>query len=257
MTEAISQREAARRAGLSESTIRHHISTGALASAVLPNGKLDAEKVEKLLPRIVQKGTVAPAALAVAKTRRLRAQVSALGHEVEDLQRQYIPAVDAERAVLQMMDGIAGRIRRLPDTAKTLTGLPAKLVHTMLRDRIHAALTAISSAAFAERENEPWWDKPIKREVDLSSMSENDLLARRITLQATKMEIDNMRERGVVRPVTESVREAGERLATAKSLLLAIPSRVAEQVAAASPAVARKMVAEEVGHVLAELGVAS
>jgi hypothetical protein len=79
----------------------------------------------------------------------------------------------------------------------------------------------------------------------------------KLDLGATKMTIQRTIASGEVRLVADVVREAGERIATAKSVLLAIPSRVDQRLAGSTPAEAIALVTREVAGVFRELGVAA
>jgi hypothetical protein len=252
MAESISRREAARRHGINEATIRKHIDSGGLAAAVLPNGKLDAAKVAALLPTIITRGAVAPVALTSARNRRLRAQVAVLGDTVEGLQRAFVPVAASQRIAISALRPVREHLGRISEAAKSAAGLPAKVAHDHIRTIIHNALAVISREALGRGEV-PWWDEPVRHDVDLAKLSANDLLAQRANLQAVKLEVEHMVERGDVRPVRELVAEMGERLTVAKSLLVAIPARVAPQVPDSTASEVHALVAAEIDGVLAQL----
>ncbi|RYE07392.1 MAG: hypothetical protein EOP22_18010 [Hyphomicrobiales bacterium] len=256
----ISRRELARRADVTEATIRRHLRSGALWEAVLPDGTLDPVKGLALLRTVVTKGKVVDSGLRRATDRFTAAQVGRLEDEVADLQRRYVPVADGDALVAAGMARIAGHLRPLAGSIATAAGLPAKLVFDHARTCIHNALSAISADLLSGSQPE-WWDEPIDAWWNEPTpaaprpMSAVALKAAKLDLGATKLTIERMARNGDVRAVSDIVAESDERVATAKSVLLAIPSRVYEKLSAATPLEGRAMVAEEMAGVFRELGV--
>ena len=260
--EGISRRELARRAGINESSVRKHIASGALDGAILADGSLHRDTAVKLLRGVITRGTLAAPALRKATDRFTAAQVGILEDEVADLQRRYAPAAEVANAAAESAERIATYFRPLVDTISIAAGRPAKAVHEHARDAIYEALTVLSSDFLSEAGGQwwnvpvtPWWEEATPRARPTPSAVA--LKTKKLDLSATKLEILRMIDSGELRAVSDVVREASERIATAKSVLLAIPSRVDQRLSAATPAEARALVAKEVGGVLRELGLPS
>ena len=249
MPESISRREAARRAGIDESTVRKHIESGALAAAVLSDGRLDAAKVAKMLPRIVSKGPVAPAALTTARSRRLRAEVLRLTDEVEDLAADTIAPAEAEEMLAEQRAILASQLQAVPEQAAALAGRPAPEVLKTLREVIFAALETRAEAA--DEDEDEWWNEP--DEVDVAALAPSILLARRIDLTAQRLEIEHALSRGTLVKIGDVAAAFEDKLVVAKSILAAIPSRLSQTIAAASPPEAMQLVRAEVEGALREL----
>ncbi|MEQ1770960.1 MAG: hypothetical protein ABL879_14090 [Devosia sp.] len=255
MPEAISRREAARRHGVNESTVRKAIASGGLAKAILPNGKLDAAKVADLLPKLVTRGPVLPVALVTARTRRLRIQVETLRDEVEAMKLATIPPEDAAATWASTRDGLVAHIVAIPGRVEACAGLPAREAHEQLLGIINALLDEASApdepAWWDEAPNgDAWWDEPLS---DVMRMTPTMLLAARINLQAERDEIERALTVGRLRSVADFADAVSAQMSVAKSLVLALPGRVASQAEHATGEQLRSLVAFEVQHVIAEL----
>jgi hypothetical protein len=246
--EGISRREAARLAGIDESTVRKAIKDGALDKALLSDGSLSAEKALRALAENIQSGRNVPMALTAAKSRRLRAQVDRLEDEV-GIMRASAVSIDDIAAILDEQRAIVvNRMAGVPwDAGTSLVGKPSADAHRALRDLI---LGALERTADDDSDNvEPDEDQ----QIALSSLSANSLTAHRINLQAEKIEIETAISRGDMRPAMEVVGEFEEKLGACKSLLTSIPSRLAHFAEASTPVEFEAMVAAEIGKALAEL----
>ena len=250
--EGISRRELARRHDISESTVRRHVESGALKDALLADGTLHPRKAGEALRRVLSSGKVVPKDLADARQRRLVAQVRKVGDEVAGLRRTSVLPSAVTGLVDDALKRIAGHLRAIPLRARDLAGRAADDVQRALRDLAFNALEAISSDPLPEH---PWWNEPVDPPlIDIASLSPNALTARRIDLVAQKLEIQRARDRGELLDVDEEIEAIGVKLATIKTLLLAIPGRVAYAVAGADPDEAAAIVAAEVEELLADRG---
>lgn len=251
--QGISRRELARRMDVSETTVRRHVDAGTLASALLRDGSLDPRKATEALAKALSSAKVVPRELVDARTRRLRAQTQKQTDEVEELQLSVVtPAIAADLAREQATI-IAGHLRRVPDAAARLTGLPAPQVRLRLKRLLSEALEAIHEYDGGEDEGEEWWNEVAARPIDLDRLPANALLARRIDLAAQKIEVEHALARGELVRTDTMIAEFEARLAVAKSLLTAIPGRVADQFETLSAEAVRALVAAELDGALAEL----
>lgn len=248
---AISRRELARRVGCSERVVRNRIADGSLSVALCDDGLLDAERGEKLLSRIISKGKAAPAALSSARTRKLRAQTATLQDEVEDMRASAITPEDATALMSEQCRVIADALTGLAWDAGTLAGKSAPDAANGLRDLVHAALSTVSAADVDLPED----DEDDDESPDLDEMSPVDLAARRLALQAEALELKRDLDRGDMLPVVDVVVSFEKALTTAKSLLLAIPSRCATYAESDTPAAFEARVQVEVDGALSELTV--
>lgn len=224
--EGISRRELASRHGISETAVRKHIANGNLVGAVLPDGSLDPDIAARLLVGTIQKGTAVPVALRTAKTRRLRAQVAGLLDKVEAMRQMVISTEDADKLLAGERQPTIVRLRRIPNDFKKAAGMNARdaartmnaLVHEVLED-----LAAEPADYGEERSPAP----SVDARPDLSTMSPNGLAALRINLSAELMEMKQALANGRARSVVEVLNEWEAKLAASKSLLLALPGRLA------------------------------
>lgn len=250
--EGISRREAARRAGITDRTVRRAIDSGALAKALLPDGSLHPERTLQLLSQHVQTGRRVPAALTTAKTRRLRAQVAKVADEVAAVRGASITVADVESEQRAQIATLKTHLGGLPwDAGNAAAGKPAPTAHQILRRLLYEALGRITDAEPAALpypgpdDSEP--------EPDLGTLSPNDLTARRIALQAEKMEIETALARGHMVNLAEAVEAFDLRLSVCKSLLMAMPGRVAQAAPSSTPAQLEALVQIEVDGAMAEL----
>ncbi len=167
--EGITRREAGRRAGIDESTVRKHLKAGALDKAVLADGSLHPEKVLKLLSEVVQRGPRTPTYLTTAKTRRARAQVAKLSDEVSTLRASALHAEDVDRLYLEQALPVAKAFASVPwDAGTIVAGKPAEVAFRSLRDLIAGAFRRASDAdaeILFKEDGEP------EPEPDLSTLS--------------------------------------------------------------------------------------
>ncbi len=250
--EGISRREAARRAGVNEATIRKHLANGDLAGALLSDGSLDAAKVERLAARTIQKGPVAPMALSSARNRRLRAQVGNLIDDVAASRANAITQADADAAMDEQRKVFADKVAGFAWTVGTeAAGKPASEAFATIRDSVHRVLERLSSPESDAPDSD---EDPNDNEApDLDVLSPNDLAARRINLQAEKMEIERALARGDMVLVDEAARDFDTRMATFKSLFTAIPASVANQAETLTPDDLEALVQIEVDQALEAL----
>lgn len=248
--EGISRRELARRHDISESTVRRHVESGALADALLADGSLDSRKASEALRRILSAGKTVPRDLSDARVRRLRAQVRKLGDEVSELRATSIMPADATKLAAVQMDLVARYLRRVPKLAVDFAGHPAAEARAGLRGIILEALEALFEDEGPEH---PWWDDPIEAApINVDALTPNGLQARKIDLAAEKMEMQRSRANGALLDVDKQADAFETKLTVIKSQLLAIPARVSQAVSVAEPDEVARIVGAEVEELLAE-----
>ncbi|HWA18755.1 MAG TPA: hypothetical protein VG757_07130 [Devosia sp.] len=211
---------------------------------------MDPELSERLLSAVITRGRFTTPALGKAQDRFLRSQVATLADDVDDLQLRYLPRESGDRIVARVLKLLRAHLLKLPDTIASAAGLPARQVLDHAKACVHSALTEISDEFLAPR---AWWDEPLRKAAAPLPLEPNRVKAAKLNLAATKSDIERLVARGDVRSRRDIVREVGERVATAKSLLLALPGRIDQSVSVASPHEARALIAAEVDGVLAEL----
>lgn len=249
--QGISRRELARRLDVSETTVRRHVDSGALADALLRDGSLDPRKAVDALTKALSGAKVVPRELADARTRRLRVQVARLVDEVAHLRQSAIPPADLKTALDEQVIVICRHLRTIPKAASVLAGQTAAEVLPALKSIVFDALEANTGDHAGEDE---WWnDGPEPAPVDLKSMSPNALLAKRVDLTAQALEIRHALARGDLINVAEAAQAFEEKLAVLKSALFALPGRVAHAFESASPAEACDFVTAEIEEAISAL----
>lgn len=249
--EGITRREAGRRAGVDESTVRKHLRSGALDKAVLADGSLHSEKVLKLLSEVVQRGPRTPTYLTTAKTRRARAQVEKLGDEVAAYRASAIHVDDVDRLRLEQALPVVRAFQSLSwDAGNLVAGKPAADAFRALRELVEGAFKRASDADAAVSFED---DDGAEPEPDIMELSPNELAARRLALQAEKLEIETLISRGEMRAIGEVVREFEARNGAAKSMLAAISHRLSSAAETATPEEFEAMVDESLVEAFAEL----
>jgi len=248
-TSGVSRRAYARSRNISEATVRKYVAEGKLAQAVLPDGTLDAERADQLLASSIVRGNALPVALVTARIRKLRVQVQSLHDEVSELQRKVLPPDVAASMVGELDYHLVTRhIRPIAErVAPAVAGRQAEAAHVVLRDAIIDLLETITSSA-------PIFD-PVdeEAELELDGTTETQLLAMRTNLQAEKLEIERALAKGRLRRTSEIIEECEEKGAISKSLLLALPGRLAIFMENASVEQARALIAAELEQAIAAL----
>jgi hypothetical protein len=248
--EGISRRELARRHDISESTVRRHVESGALADALLADGSLDSRKAGEALRRVLSTGKVVPRDLAEARVRRLRAQVRKLGDEVAALRASSIRPADAAKLIAVQLGIVARHLRLVPSRAADLARRPAAEVQAALRGIVFDTLEALHKDEGLEH---PWWDDPIEPPaIDVDALTPNGLQARKIDLAAEKMEIQRARAHRELLIGDEVLEGFEVTLSTIKSRLNVIPGRVSQAVSVVGPEEAGWIVGEEIEGLLAD-----
>lgn len=243
----ISRRQYSKIRGISESAVRHHIARGVLAPAVLADGTIDAHKADELLKTHLTRAKVVPVALTTAKTRRLRAIVRKLGDEVYALNHSLVRPDDAAARMKRSNALIARCMKKLPVAlAPLVAGQDGTEAHRLLRDGVIGVLEDISTKPSPK-------ERPTTQELDINALTPVALEALRANLQAERLELDRAVALGQLLNVHEVGDAYTEKMGISKSLLLAIPGRVASQVANATVEEARTILMAEVAQALAPL----
>jgi hypothetical protein len=231
----ISRRAYARTRGISEAAVRAAVKSGVLASAVLPNGTIDAAKADKLLAaaNTRPKPGRTPPVLASARQRRLRAQARDLQDEEHELSLALVNPRWAEHYINGLLDDVIVLIRQWPaKIAPSLLGLTGYEAQRALKDGVDGLLGELHEAFSHPRDLDPDDDAEAP-EPDLEAMTPVQLQAHIENLRARILELGRWeRQRNVVR--TEDVTDAFiETLTISKMLMRAIPGRTDQFVAGA------------------------
>ncbi|MEO7222498.1 MAG: hypothetical protein ABIY37_08500, partial [Devosia sp.] len=221
----VSRRAYAKSRKMSEAVVRKYLTQGKLSDALLPDGTLDAEKADQLLASSITRDRNQPVELRAGKARRLRAQALRLGDEVQDLERSLVQA-DRVRPIASVVGLIvADSLRPIAERmAPIIAGMNGKDAHLALRNAVSDALEIISSTMVAGGDGAKSGEE---KELELDDLREPQLLAVQANLQADKLELGRALDKGILRRVADAVQEHEEKMVVSKSLVLAMPGRVA------------------------------
>ena len=241
MTQAVSRREYAKRRGISEAAVRKHIASGALADALTTDGLIDPVVADRLLAKHLTRGASEPVMLKTAKARRQRARVRRQADVVDDLRRTLITPADAAAIRMEDSGPMLARFRKMAEEAGAVAGMDATAAHAKLRDLVNEALADISGEpAPATEEVAP--DEPI----DIDSLTPSSLAAHQANLEAEEMERQRALGHGHFIDLYDAVKEYEEALGMAKSIITAMPGRVAPLASALTAEEVRSLVLVEV-----------
>ncbi|MBI4923083.1 MAG: hypothetical protein HY834_15170, partial [Devosia nanyangense] len=221
----VSRRAYAKSRGISEAVVRKYLTQGKLSDALLPDGTLDAEKADRLLASSITRDRAQPVELRAAKARRLRALVRRLGDDVRDLEKSLVRA-DRVRPIASVVGLIvADNLRSIAERmAPIIAGMNGKDAHLALRNAVSDALEIISSTMVTGVDGAQIAEE---KELELDDLREPQLHAVQANLQADKLELGRALDRGILRRVADAVEEHEEMMVVSKSLILAMPGRVA------------------------------
>ena len=245
----VSRRAYAKSRRISEATVRKYLNQGKLGDALLPDGTLDAQKADRLLASSITQGRAQPVELRAAKARRLRAQVRRLGDEVRGLQRSLVHTqrVGPIASVGGLI--VANILRPLGERmAPLIAGMNGKDAHQALRNAVYASLENISSTMLGRVDGAKGRKE---RELELDELGEAQLLAVQANLQADKLELERALDKGILSRISDAVQEYEERMVVSKSLVLAMPGRVAPYAEGATAEQLRVLIDQEIEQALA------
>ncbi|MBN9348467.1 MAG: phage terminase large subunit family protein [Devosia sp.] len=244
----VSRRAYAKSRKISEATVRKYLDQGKLSDALLPDGTLDAEKADRLLAASITRDHQ-PVELKAAKARRLRAKVRRLGDEVRDLEKSLVRAdrvgAVARVASLIVADTLGPIAERMAPIIAEMNGKDA---HLALRNAVSDALEVISSAMVTAGDGAQIAEE---KELELDALGEPQLLAVQANLQADKLELGRALDKGILRRVADAVEEHEEKMVVSKSLMLAMPGRVAPYAQSETAEQLRARISQEIEHALA------
>lgn len=245
----VSRRAYAKSRGVSEAVVRKYLTQGKLSDALLPDGTLDPEKADQLLAASITRDRAQPVELRAAKARRLRAQVRRLGDDVRDLERSLVPADRVGPIATAVGLIVADNLRPLAErTAPMIAGMSGKDAHLALRNGVSDALATISSTMVPGGDGAKAGDD---KELELDDLREPQLLAVQANLQAEKLELGRALDKGILRRVADAVEEHEEKMVVAKTLMLAMPARVAPYAESETAEQLRVRISQEIEHALA------
>jgi phage terminase large subunit GpA-like protein len=234
---------------ISEATVRKYLKQGKLSGALLPDGTLDARKADRLLGSSNTRGRAQPVELRAAKARHLREKVLSLGHEVEGLERSLVRADRVPRIASVVGLIVADNLRPLGERmAPIIAGMNGKDAHLALRTAVNDALEIISSTMPGRVEGAKGRQE---RELELEKLGEAQIRAVQANLQADKLELKRATEKGVLRQVSDAVQEYEEKIIVSKSLVLAMPGRIAPYAESETAEQLRVRIDQEIEQALA------
>lgn len=245
----VSRRAYARSRRISEAVVRKYLTQGKLTDALLPDGTLDAEKADQLLASSITRDRAQPVELRTAKARHLRAKVRRLGDEVRDLERSLVHADRVGPIASAVGLIVADNLRPIAERMAPITsGMNGRDAHLALRNAVSDSLEIISSTMVADGNGAKGGEET---ELELDELSEPQLLAIQANLQADKLELERALDRGILRRVVDTVEELEEKMVVSKSLVLAMPGRVAPYAQSETAEQLRIRIGQEIEHALA------
>jgi hypothetical protein len=233
-----------------ESTVRQAIREGRIAAAVAADGSVDAALADRLWAKNTTRAAPPEPgrspSLSAARKRKLAASVALLEDEVAGLRAGSISPKDADKIVREELRPVAARLRRIArDAAPLVASKDHNATVAVLKAEVARALTDIIAVELAEPGEAPRPRSKAPTAVELD--------ARKTDLLAERMEFQHALGRGEMVPVTDVVEALGERLTNVRSLLMALPGRLASSFAYADTKQARTILEAELAAVLGEL----
>jgi hypothetical protein len=219
----LTRRAYARQRGVSEGAIRKHLASGLLAPALLADGSLDPARADALLARQRTRGVVS-AALSEARRRKLAAQVALLADEIAQRQENLCRRDEVDEAIRAILREIARGLRPILDGIPELAGADARTAFAVLTDSVHTTLQALSEAEIVSTEVAE--SQPVQG-LAICDLDAVQLAARKAELEALRLELARAQARGELIPNADVEWSLIRRLANARTVLLALPSRLA------------------------------
>ncbi len=219
----MSRRGYAERRGVSDATVRRHLTSGLLAPALLPDDTIDADLADAILARSLTRSSAIPAVDA-ARKRKLAAEIAMLQDEVTTLIDERVSPAAAREFVRDLLTLCAKQSIGVVDAGAGLAGHVPVDCFTTLTEAVFTSLTAIAETRATTRtiEDEA---APTFAGVRLDALELTDLVALKADLQAQRLETLHATARGEMVLIAAIETDIIDRIANFRARLLAIPSR--------------------------------
>lgn len=216
--QGLSGRAYARHQGVAAATVQDWRAKGWLV--LFDDGSINGDASDARVAEYREAVQDAASPLAVARQRKLAAQVAAMEDEVAAIKAQLLDPADAARARIEGMRYVVRELLTIAATAAPLVaGQPAAVAKERLTDVVHGVMARLACTTYVP--GGPAEDPAAAGEV------EDDLAARKTALAAERLELRRAVRRGEVLDMAEHIRDLQSKLGTARARLLGLPMKLA------------------------------